>query len=216
MLPQLPRIPAETAVPKLEYIPPCNLPTPWARFSLHGFVDPSARQDHVALTLGDLSGGEPVLARVHSECLTGDALFSQRCDCGAQLETALRRVAEAGRGLVLYLRQEGRGIGLANKLRAYRLQDAGADTVDANHALGFDADHRDYSLVRPMLDQLGVRAPLRLMTNNPHKLEAIRRGGTVVNERLPIVVSPTADNARYLATKVARLSHALDDDETRA
>jgi GTP cyclohydrolase II len=192
------------------------LPTPWARFSLHGFVDASVRQDHVVLTLGDLGGTEPVLARVHSECLTGDALFSQRCDCGAQLETALRRVAEAGRGLVLYLRQEGRGIGLANKLRAYRLQDAGADTVDANHALGFDADHRDYSLVRPMLDQLGVRAPLRLMTNNPHKLEAIRRGGTVVSERLPIVVNPTADNARYLATKVARLSHALDDDETRA
>jgi GTP cyclohydrolase II len=197
---------------ELEYIPPCALPTPWAKFQLHGFVDADSAQDHVALTLGDLAGAQPILARVHSECLTGDALFSRRCDCGAQLETALRRVAEVGRGLVLYLRQEGRGIGLANKLRAYRLQDAGADTVDANHALGFDADHRDYGMVRPMLERLGVRAPLRLMTNNPHKLDAIRSGGTVVSERLSLIVSPTTDNARYLATKAARLSHRLLDD----
>ena len=195
----------------LDYIPSCALPTPWAEFRLHGFSEGDPHKEHVALTLGEITTPEPVLTRVHSECLTGDALFSQRCDCGAQLETALRRIAAAGRGVVLYLRQEGRGIGLANKLRAYQLQDAGADTVDANHALGFEPDLRDYRIVHPMLQQLGVTAPLRLMTNNPHKLAAIRAGGTVVAERVPLVVSPNPANARYLATKATRLSHSFDD-----
>jgi GTP cyclohydrolase II len=198
-------------VPELDYIPSCALPTPWAEFRLHGFSEEASQKEHVALTLGDITSSAPLLTRVHSECLTGDALFSQRCDCGAQLETALRRVAEAGRGIVLYLRQEGRGIGLANKLRAYQLQDAGADTVDANHALGFEPDLRDYAIVRPMLDRLGVRAPLRLMTNNPHKLAAIAAGGTVIAERVALVVSPNPANARYLATKASRLSHSFDD-----
>lgn len=198
-------------MPELEYIPSCALPTPWAEFRLHGFTDEASQKEHVALTLGDVTSAEPLLTRVHSECLTGDALFSRRCDCGAQLETALRRIAEAGRGALLYLRQEGRGIGLANKLRAYQLQDAGADTVDANHALGFEPDLRDYQVVRPMLEQLGVTAPLRLMTNNPHKLGAIRDGGTVIAERVPLIVSPNPANARYLATKAARLSHTLDE-----
>lgn len=198
-------------LPPIDYIPSCALPTPWAEFRLHGFSEGEPGKEHVALTLGDVTTAEPLLTRVHSECLTGDALFSQRCDCGAQLETALRRIAEAGRGVVLYLRQEGRGIGLANKLRAYRLQDAGADTVDANHALGFEPDLRDYGMVGPMLRQLGVTAPLRLMTNNPHKLSAIRDGGTLVAERVSLVVSPNPANARYLATKAARLSHSFDD-----
>jgi GTP cyclohydrolase II len=198
-------------VPELEYIPSCALPTPWAEFRLHGFSEVASRKAHVALTLGDITAPAPLLTRVHSECLTGDALFSLRCDCGAQLETALRRIAEAGRGVLLYLRQEGRGIGLANKLRAYQLQDAGADTVDANHALGFEPDLRDYGIVRPMLDALQVTAPLRLMTNNPHKLAAIREGGTVVAERVSLIVSPNPANARYLATKATRLSHSLDD-----
>lgn len=198
-------------MPELDYIPSCALPTPWAEFRLHGFTDAAAHKEHVALTLGDVAAPEPLLARVHSECLTGDALFSQRCDCGAQLETALRRIAKTGRGVLLYLRQEGRGIGLANKLRAYQLQDAGADTVDANHALGFEPDLRDYQVVKPMLDLLGVTAPLRLMTNNPHKLGAIRDGGTVIAERVPLIVSPNPANARYLATKATRLLHTLGD-----
>ena len=198
-------------VPELDYIPSCALPTPWAEFRLHGFSEEAAQKEHVALTLGDVTTSVPLLTRVHSECFTGDALFSLRCDCGAQLETALRRIAEAGRGIVLYLRQEGRGIGLANKLRAYQLQDAGADTVDANHALGFGPDLRDYRIVRPMLERLGVTAPLRLMTNNPHKLAAILDGGTVVAERLSLIVSPNPANARYLATKATRLSHSFDD-----
>ncbi|HEX9206643.1 MAG TPA: GTP cyclohydrolase II [Steroidobacteraceae bacterium] len=198
-------------MPELDYVPSCALPTPWAEFRLHGFIDQATQKEHIALTLGDLATPEPLLTRVHSECLTGDALFSQRCDCGAQLETSLRRIAAAGRGLVLYLRQEGRGIGLSNKLRAYRLQDEGADTVDANHALGFEPDLRDYRIVRPMLVQLGITAPLRLMTNNPHKLAAIRDDGTVIAERVALVVNRNPTNARYLATKAARLSHTFDD-----
>jgi GTP cyclohydrolase II len=197
-----------------DYIPPCDLPTPWAVFALHAFVDVASGKEHLALTLGDVSGGTPVLARIHSECLTGDALFSQRCDCGAQLETALKRIAAEGRGIVLYLRQEGRGIGLANKIRAYRLQDAGADTVEANHQLGFGSDLRDYGMVKPMLDQLGVES-LRLMTNNPRKIAAMRDAQVPVVERMPLVVNRNPANARYLDTKAARLDHwlgASDDD----
>jgi GTP cyclohydrolase II len=198
--------------PSLDFIPPCDLPTPWATFRLHGFVDRDTGKEHLALTLGDVTGDEPVLARIHSECLTGDALFSQRCDCGAQLETALRRIAAAGRGALLYLRQEGRGIGLANKIRAYRLQDEGADTVDANAALGFGADLRDYRMVRPMLERLGIRS-LMLMTNNPRKLAAMREAGVPVVERRPLIVERTPANERYLATKAARLDHMLVDPD---
>ena len=158
------------------------------------------------MVLGNVADGEPVLSRIHSECLTGDALFSQRCDCGAQLETALQRIAAEGRGVVLYLRQEGRGIGLVNKLRAYRLQDAGADTVQANHALGFDSDLRDYSIVRPMLDALGIKS-LRLMTNNPRKLAAMQAAGVNVAERLPLAVNRNPANERYLDTKSSKLGH---------
>lgn len=191
---------------QLDIIPPCELPTPFATFALHGFVEHATGKDHLALVLGPVNDGKPVLARIHSECLTGDALFSQRCDCGAQLETALRQIAEEGRGVVLYLRQEGRGIGLINKLRAYRLQDAGADTVEANHALGFDSDLRDYSIVKPMLDALGVQA-LRLMTNNPRKIAAMEAAGVQVAERLPLMVNRNPANERYLATKSSKLGH---------
>jgi GTP cyclohydrolase II len=188
------------------HVDSCELPTPWATFRLHGFIDTDTGQEHVALTLGDLSGDGPVLARVHSECLTGDALFSQRCDCGAQLREALKRIAEEGRGVVLYMRQEGRGIGLLNKIRAYRLQDAGADTVEANIALGFKADLRRYELCRPMLDHFGVSA-LRLMTNNPEKIAALRAAGIAVAERVSIVAGHNASNRRYLHTKQAKLGH---------
>lgn len=198
-----------TAAPELDYAGACQLPMPWGNFELHGFVDVASGKEHLAITLGDLSGPEPLLMRIHSECLTGDALFSQRCDCGAQLEAALQRIAAAGRGVVLYLRQEGRGIGLINKIRAYQLQDAGADTVEANEALGFAADLRRYELCRPMLETLGVQAPLRLLTNNPKKLAAMKACGLDIHEREALVAGRNPYNARYLATKRQRLGHLL-------
>jgi GTP cyclohydrolase II len=160
------------------------------------------------MVLGDIGNGEPVLARVHSECLTGDVLFSQRCDCGAQLEGALKKIADEGRGVLLYLRQEGRGIGLVNKIRAYRLQEAGADTVEANLQLGFHADARNYELCKPMLAQFGVRK-LRLMTNNPRKIDALANLGLEVVERVPLLVNRNAFNNSYLNTKAAKLGHMM-------
>lgn len=195
---------------QLDHIASCQLPTPWAVFRLHAFVDPASGKEHLAIVLGDVSSGEPVLARVHSECLTGDGLFSQRCDCGAQLETALRRIAQEGRGMVLYLRQEGRGIGLVNKIRAYQLQDEGADTVEANERLGFPADMRRYDLCQPMLRYFGVRV-LRLMTNNPRKVQALEKLGIAVSERVPIQVNRNPYNEGYLSTKATKLGHWLKD-----
>ena len=195
---------------KLDYITSCKLPTPWAEFELHVFVQVDTGKEHVALTLGDVGNGQPVLSRIHSECLTGDGLFSQRCDCGAQLETALRRIAEEGRGMVLYLRQEGRGIGLVNKIRAYQLQDAGADTVEANERLGFPPDMRRYDLCQPMLRHFGVQM-LRLMTNNPRKVQAMEKIGIVVSERVPIQVNRNPYNEGYLSTKAAKLGHWLKE-----
>jgi GTP cyclohydrolase II len=148
------------------------------------------------------------LARIHSECLTGDVMFSQRCDCGAQLEGALKRIAAEGRGILLYLRQEGRGIGLVNKIRAYRLQEAGADTVEANLQLGFHADARNYELVQPMLAQFGIKS-VRLMTNNPRKIDALAKLGIGVAERVPLLVNRNAFNNSYLNTKEAKLGHMM-------
>lgn len=198
----------EVVIPEenLEFVSSCVLPTPWATFQLHAFVDRVSGREHLALVLGDVGNGDPVLARVHSECLTGDALFSQRCDCGAQLQTALKRIAREKRGAVLYLRQEGRGIGLLNKVRAYQLQDDGADTVEANLQLGFPADIRRYTIVRPMLAHLGITS-LRLMTNNPHKVSALQECGIEVPERVPLVENRNSFNMRYLRTKAARLGH---------
>jgi GTP cyclohydrolase II len=192
----------------LDYTTSCLLPTPWAQFTLHAFVEHATGKEHLAMTLGDISNGEPVLARVHSECLTGDVLFSQRCDCGAQLEGALKRIADEGRGILLYLRQEGRGIGLVNKMRAYRLQEAGADTVEANLALGFHADARDYELCKPMLAQFGITA-VRLMTNNPRKIAAMEKLGVAVSDRVPLLVNRNAFNSNYLDTKAAKLGHMM-------
>lgn len=195
----------------VKFVESCRLPMPWAVFTMHGFQEAATGKEHVVLTLGDVSDGEPVLARIHSECLTGDALFSQRCDCGAQLEAALKRVAEEGRGAILYLRQEGRGIGLLNKVRAYKLQDAGADTVEANEALGFGADMRDYSICNDMLSHLKIKA-LRLMTNNPRKVKAMRDQGIEVVERCALHEGNNPHNEGYLQTKAEKLGHMLGNE----
>jgi GTP cyclohydrolase II len=196
----------------LRFVEDSKLPTPWALFTMHGFEDAENNKEHLALSLGDVSSGEPVLTRVHSECLTGDALFSMRCDCGAQLEAALQRIAEEGRGVLLYLRQEGRGIGLMNKIRAYKLQDQGADTVEANERLGFGADMRDYSLCKVMLDHLGI-SRVQLMTNNPRKVAALAAEGIEVVQRLPLHTGQNPHNIKYLATKAGKLGHMFDDND---
>ena len=194
------------------FVASSKLPTPFGEFKLHGFEDSETGQEHVAITLGDVSGLSPVLCRVHSECLTGDALFSMRCDCGAQLQTALERISECGRGILLYLRQEGRGIGLLNKVRAYELQDQGADTVEANERLGFDADLRDYSICKNMFAHFRVKKIL-LMTNNPVKVTALTKLGIEIVDRLPLETGHNDHNARYLATKAGKLGHLFGSSE---
>ena len=195
----------------VRYVASCQLPTPWGVFDMHGFEDIEQEKEHVLLTLGDVSDGLPVLARIHSECLTGDALFSVRCDCGAQLRSAMELIAAEGRGALFYLRQEGRGIGLLNKIKAYHLQDAGADTVEANEQLGFGADRRDYSTCGVMLARMGITA-LRLLTNNPRKVAAVEAMGVKVVERIPLRTGRNPHNQRYLDTKAGKLGHLMSQD----
>ena len=190
------------------YVESSRLPTAWGVFDIHGFEDAEINKEHVVLTMGDVGNGEPVLARIHSECLTGDALFSMRCDCGNQLQAALKAIAEEGRGALFYLRQEGRGIGLLNKIKAYKLQDAGADTVEANEALGFGADMRDYSVLRPMTEHLKIKK-VRLMTNNPRKVAALEELGVEVVERIALHTGSNPHNEKYLKTKAGKLGHTL-------
>ena len=185
-----------------------ELPTASGAYQAVAFHDTTTGEDHVALTLGDLAGDSPPLVRVHSECLTGDVFGSMRCDCGDQLNAALARIADEGRGVVLYMRQEGRGIGLANKLRTYELQDRGLDTVDANRHLGFAADLRDYGVGAQILRELGI-TDLRLLTNNPKKTAGFRAYGLKVVQQLPLAVEPGTHNRRYLETKRARMGHEL-------
>jgi GTP cyclohydrolase II len=192
----------------LTHIATSRLPTRWAEFTIDVYQDGATGGEHVALSLGELCGPEPVLTRLHSECLTGDSLFSLRCDCGFQLEAAFQAIAENGSGLLLYLRQEGRGIGLGNKIRAYALQDQGADTVEANEQLGFAADLRSYEAAVAMLAHLGVGS-VQLMTNNPRKEEGLRQGGIEVVQRIPIVRGHNAHNASYLSTKASRMGHTF-------
>lgn len=198
----------------VRYIESSRLPTAWGEFDIHGFqediADGSESKEHVVLTLGDVRDGAPVLTRVHSECLTGDALFSMRCDCGNQLQAALEAISEAGRGALFYLRQEGRGIGLLNKIRAYKLQDAGADTVEANEQLGFGADMRDYSILEPMMSELSIRS-VQLMTNNPRKVAAMEELGVAVVERIPLHTHSNPHNEKYLSTKAGKLGHMFND-----
>jgi GTP cyclohydrolase II len=194
----------------LRFVQSSKLPTQWGVFDLHGFEDATSNKEHIAVTMGDVSSGEPVLLRIHSECLTGDALFSVRCDCGAQLEEAMRRIAEEGRGAILYLRQEGRGIGLLNKIKAYHLQDQGADTVEANEQLGFGADMRDYGICKPILKHFNV-SNVKLLTNNPQKVQALEELGVTVSERIALQTGLNPHNKQYLATKAGKLGHLFDD-----
>lgn len=185
-----------------------QLPTEFGEFVVHVFESVLGGGTHVALVRGEIGDGENVLARVHSSCLTGDIFHSSRCDCGEQLHAALQRIATEGRGVLLYLNQEGRGIGLANKIRAYALQEQGCDTVEANERLGFPADLRDYRVAFRMLRDLGVRST-RLMSNNPTKLAGVTGEGLSVSERLPIEILATAASLRYLKTKKDKLGHLL-------
>ena len=196
---------------ELRKIAEADFPTRFGHFRILGFqgVDGAGSEDAVVLKLGDIGTPEPVLVRIHSQCLTGDVFHSLRCDCRAQLELALETIASEGRGLLIYEQQEGRGIGLLNKLRAYQLQDQGADTVEANEQLGFEADLRGYQMPAAILNFLEVRA-VRLMSNNPEKIQALERAGVRVAERIPCLADPMGSTENYLRTKRDKLGHLLD------
>lgn len=193
----------------VSFVESSKLPTPMGMFEMHGFVENDTQKEHVALTMGDVSTDTPVLARIHSECLTGDALFSLRCDCGAQLQAAMHKISVEGRGVIFYLRQEGRGIGLLNKIKAYHLQDKGADTVEANEQLGFDADMRNYDMLKNMCEQLGVKQ-VKLLTNNPRKIKAFEHAGVTVVERMAHDPGRNTHNDAYLNTKKGKLGHLFE------
>lgn len=196
-------------LPSVRRLTSARIPTVDGEFELTLYENTEDDKDHLALVCGDLEGHEDVLVRVHSECFTGDVLGSLRCDCGEQLDTSMRRVAEEGQGVILYLRQEGRGIGLLSKLRAYNLQDEGYDTVEANRLLGHGADERDYTIAATLLGELGVSS-VRLLTNNPEKIESLEEYGIDVVERVPVEPHVNRHNADYLRTKVERMRHILD------
>jgi GTP cyclohydrolase II len=198
---------------RVTHLASAELPTKHGRFTVEALEVEGAPVEFIAIAKGDYSGGEPPLVRLHSECLTGDALGSLRCDCGEQLAAALELISEEGRGLVLYLRQEGRGIGLANKIKAYALQDSGMDTVDANVALGLPVDGREYATAAAILLHLGVPR-VRLLTNNPEKCRALEAHGIKVKERIALAIPPNPSNLDYLHTKARRMGHLIDFRES--
>jgi GTP cyclohydrolase II len=195
---------------RLEKVAEADFPTEFGFFRIFGFRGHrgARTEEAVVLRMGDLEGGEPPLVRIHSQCLTGDVFHSLRCDCRAQLEIALETIAGFGRGLLIYEHQEGRGIGLLNKLRAYELQDHGADTIEANEQLGFDSDLRNYELPGAILRYFGLKA-VRLLSNNPEKVQAVESAGVQIVERVPCIADPLDTRAAYLATKRDKMGHLL-------
>jgi len=202
------RVRASLGKPRVRPVATAKLPTEFGDFEIHAYDDLTEQKTHIALVLGEIGEGKGVLARIHSSCLTGDVFHSARCDCGPQLHSAMERIAAEGRGVILYLNQEGRGIGLANKIRAYALQDQGYDTVEANERLGFGADQREYGLGVEILSDLGVKS-MRMLTNNPRKLAGVEHHGMSVSELLPIEIPASESTRRYLRTKKEKLGHLL-------
>lgn len=192
----------------VEKVAEAKMPTRYGEFKIVGFVNKISGEHHVALIRGDISGADPVLVRVHSECLTGDTFGSKRCDCGEQYDEAMKKIAEAGRGVLLYMRQEGRGIGLINKIKAYELQDKGYDTVEANLKLGFPADMREYSVAARIIKKLGIKN-VKLMTNNPDKINSLAKYDVNIVKRVPIIMEPNDNDKFYLKIKKEKMAHLI-------
>ena len=192
----------------LKFIDSSDLPTDFGNFRVHAFTETSSNKDHLAITMGKLDPASPTLARIHSQCITGESFFSLRCDCRFQLTESLKKISENESGVIFYLQQEGRGIGLSNKIRAYKLQDGGMDTVEANHQLGFHEDERSYEIVVSMTEHLNLTS-LNLMTNNPQKIKALEKMGLTINKRVPILSESNEHNKKYLSTKAQKLGHLM-------
>ncbi len=192
----------------IKFVEVSELPNEIENFKVHAFTENQSEIDHLAITLGDIKSTNFVLTRIHSQCITGESFFSLRCDCRFQLTESLKLIAKNGCGVVFYLQQEGRGIGLSNKIRAYKLQDQGLDTVEANHQLGFAEDERSYEIVSAMARHLNITT-IDLMTNNPKKIEAVEKSGLKVNKRIPIKIKSNDHNKNYLDTKAKKLGHLM-------
>ena len=192
----------------LKFVEVSELPTEIGKFKVHAFSEVGKNTDHLAITLGNIQSSESVLARIHSQCITGESFFSLRCDCRYQLTKSLKQIAKKEKGVVFYLQQEGRGIGLSNKIRAYKLQDDGFDTVEANHQLGFQEDERSYEIVAAMAKHLEIKT-IDLMTNNPRKIDAFEKSDLKINRRIPIKIKYNDHNKNYLTTKIKKLGHLM-------
>ena len=192
----------------INFIEVSELPTEFANFKVHAFTEKQSKIDHLAITLGNIESMDSVLTRIHSQCITGESFFSLRCDCRYQLSESLNQISKKSCGVIFYLQQEGRGIGLSNKIRAYKLQDSGLDTVEANHQLGFHEDERSYEIVSAMANHLKIKS-MDLMTNNPKKIDAIKKSGLKINKRIPIKSESNDYNKSYLSTKAKKLGHLM-------